>query len=213
MRGGGHNLLFNGVALRWRPLPPRPSPTLSAQISASPACQEQKLAFVINQFDRAVTEQSLPATGSSTPSTFSSAENARCSAADGEEEETRKWSANGVGLVDKSMSVTLQSTEMRRLEVRRGVKRDPRAYLRQRMRERLTCDACCCCCYYRCSRAGKSNTPTPRQARRSAQTPLWSTAAQTRAAILSSQQSGVRGAHLIFVESGSCLIALHKYSI
>lgn len=86
----GRNLLFNTAA----PLPPWPSPTLSTRISVSarwgwgdkkfPACQEQKLGFVINQFDRAVTEQSLPATGSSTSSTFPPLrmQRQRCSAAD-----------------------------------------------------------------------------------------------------------------------------------
>lgn len=142
----GRNLLLNSVALRWQRLPPWPSLTLSTQISASgqpvgwggdesSACQEQKLAFVINQFDRAVTEQSLPATGSSTPSTFPALrmqqQQWRHAVVHQSGEETRKWSANGVGLVHKRMSVTLQSTEMRRLKVWGGVKQDPWANPRQ----------------------------------------------------------------------------------
>lgn len=87
----------------------------------SPACQEQKLAFVINQFDRAVTEQSLPASGASTPSTSPALRMQQSrrwhTVAQQAGAETRKWSANGVGLVDKRMSVTSQSTEMRRLKV------------------------------------------------------------------------------------------------
>lgn len=60
-----------------------------------PACQEQKLAFVINQFDGAVTEQSLLARVSSTPSTFPSAAAAAAVAQQTGEEDQEvecKWS-------------------------------------------------------------------------------------------------------------------------